>query len=138
MAKIIGGLTLGTLLLAKYYPMESLNPGLMYAIAQVGIAIVFAFIVEAVWLIERADRDDDDHRDWLGVTCGMGVAGLIGVVTALAVGGHGAAGHTNFLDSWGFWWSALSLSMLGGAVVVRPLLADLDRASQGGEDARAR
>lgn len=129
-AKVIGGLTLTTLVLAKFSPFESPNPGLMYAIAQVGIAVVFAFIVEAVWMIERANRDDDDHRDWLGVTCGLGVAGLLGVIAALAVGGYRAAGHVNFLDSWGFWWSALALSTLGGAVVVRPLLADLDRESE--------
>lgn len=104
------------------------DPGLMYAIAQVGIAVVFAFIVEAVWMVERVNRDDDDHRDWLGTTCGFGFAGLAGVGVALFVGGHRAAGHANLLDSAGLWWSVTSLVMLGAIVVVNPLLADGFRA----------
>lgn len=51
-------------------------PGFMYAIAQVGVAIVFAYIVEAVWMVERVNRGDGDHRSWLGMTCGLAVVGL--------------------------------------------------------------
>lgn len=101
----------------------------MYAIAQVGIAVVFAYLVEAVWMVERVNRDDQDHRDWLGTTTGLAIAGLLGVVAALAVGGHRAAGHANFLDLIGLWWAAMSLVVLSAVVIIQPLLADVLRAS---------
>jgi len=103
------------------------DSGLMYTIAQVGIAIVFAYIVEAVWMVERVSRSDDDHRDWLGMMTGLAVAGLVGVAAALAVGGHRAAGHANFMDLLGLWWAIMSLIALGAVVVIQPLLADIFR-----------
>ncbi len=112
------------------------KPDLMYAIAQVGIGVVIAFVLEAVWLTERVNRADDDHRDWLGKTCGFGIAGLAGVAVALMVGGHRAAGHANFLDSAGLWWSVVSLVLLGALVVIQPLLVDLHRAEDENESSR--
>ncbi len=109
-------------------------PDLMYTIAQVGVTILFGFIVEAVWLVSVVDHDDD-HENWLGTTCGFGIAGLVGVAFALAVGGHRAAGHGNLLDDLGLWWSVTSLSMLGGLVIVRPLLADRHRSKNEGKSA---
>lgn len=103
------------------------NSGLMYAIAQVGIAIVFAYLVEAVWMVERVNRSDADHRDWLSMTIGLALAGLVGVAAALAVGGHRAAGHANFLDRFGVWWAVFSLVSLGAVVIIHPLLADTFR-----------
>jgi hypothetical protein len=103
------------------------DSGFMYAIAQVGIAVVFAYIIETVWMIERVNRNDDDHRDWLGMTTGLAIAGLAGVAVALAVGGHRAAGHANFLDLLGLWWAVTSLVLLGVLVIIQPLLADVIR-----------
>ncbi len=51
----------------------------------------------------------------------------MGVGWALAVGGHRAAGHANFLDLFGLWWAVMSLIPLGGVVVIQPLLADMYR-----------
>lgn len=103
------------------------DSGLMYAIAQVGIAVVFAYIIEAVWMVERVNRSDGDHLDWLGMTTGLAIAGLVGVAVALAVGGHRAAGHADFLDLFGLWWAVLSLVLLGAVVIIQPLLADIYR-----------
>jgi uncharacterized membrane protein len=129
-AKPVGAISLLAVAPAIFWPWQDLASNLMYAIAQVGVAIVFAFVVEAVWLVERADRKAEDHRDFLGVTCGFGVAGLIGVALALAVGAHRDAGYSSFLDAYGLWWSVFSLVILGSLVVVQPLLADRHRAAE--------
>ncbi len=101
---------------------------LMYTVAQIGIAVVFAFIVEIVWIGERADRSDgNDHRDWLGVSCGLAFAGMLGVALSLAVGAHREAGHANFLDAIGLWWSVASLALLGVVVAIQPWITDLYR-----------
>jgi len=126
--KVMVALAVSSFALGIGIPFDSPDADLMYSIAQVGIAIVFAYVVEAVWMVERVNRDDHDHRDWLGTTCGFGVAGLSGVGAALFVGGHRAAGHANFLDAVGLWWSVAALVLLGAIVIVQPLLADIDRA----------
>lgn len=126
--KALAAIALMAIPFAIGVPFDSPDPDLMYAIAQIGIAIVFAYIVEAVWMVERVNRADADHRDWLGTTCGFGVAGLTGVGIALFVGGHRDAGHANLLDALGLWWSVASLIVLGAIVVIHPILADIDRA----------
>lgn len=129
--KALAAMALMAIPFAIGVPFDSPDPGLMYAIAQIGIAIVFAYIVEAVWMVERVNRSDSDHRDWLGTTCGFGVAGLTGVGIALFVGGHRAAGHANFLDAVGLWYSVASLVVLGAIVVIHPILADILRGNRG-------
>jgi MFS family permease len=104
------------------------DSGLMYAIGQVGVAVVLAFVIEAAWMTERFDRRESNHRGWLGAMTGFALAGLLCVASALAVGAHCAAGHANFLDALGLWWSIVSLAMLGAVVVVQPLVADELRA----------
>jgi len=126
--RALGAVTVAALLMTGGARLDDFDPGLMYAIAQVGIAIVFAFVVEAVWIVERVNRNDPDHPDFLGTMCGFAIAGLTGVAISLAVGAHRAAGHSNLLDAFGFWWSVASLMILGGLVVVQPLLTDQYRA----------
>jgi len=126
--KTLGVVALPTIALAWGFRAAYPDPDFMYTLAQVGIAIVFAFVVEAVWMVERVDSQEADHRDWLGITCGFAIAGLLGVAFALAVGAHRNAGHANLLDAAGLWWSIVSLVLLGGVVVIQPLLVDLYRA----------
>jgi hypothetical protein len=126
--KTLGVVALPTLCLAWGFRAAYPGPDFMYTLAQVGIAIVFAFVVEAVWMVERVDPHEADHRDWLGTACGFAIAGLLGVAFALAVGAHRDAGHANLLDAAGLWWSIVSLVLLGGLVVIQPLLVDLHRA----------
>jgi MFS family permease len=103
------------------------DSGLMYTIAQIGTAIVFAYIIVAVWMVERVNRSEEDNRDWLGMMTGLAIAGLVGVGSALAVGSHRAAGHANFLDLLGLWWAVMSLVSLAAVIVIQPLLADIFR-----------
>lgn len=108
------------------------SPDLMYAIAQVGITIVLGYLVEAVWLANSVDRDDD-HEKWLGGMVGFAIAGLLGVAAALIVGAHLAAGHDSFVDYLGLGWSVSSLILLGTLVVMHPWAVDRQRLKREGK-----
>lgn len=105
------------------------SPGLLENIALIGATLVLAYVVEAVWLVPRVEVDGD-REEWLGFLVGTGIAGLLGVVFALLASEHRAAGHDNWLDAFGLAWAAVSLLILGGLLVIQPLLAD--RFDQGG------
>jgi hypothetical protein len=60
----------------------------------------------------------------VGATAGFGIGGLMGIVAALLVAEHRAAGHHNFLDTFGLWWSAIALVSLGGYVAMHPVIVD--------------
>jgi hypothetical protein len=100
------------------YPSE----GLLYAMASIGASFFLAYVLEAVWLAGKVERNIESEN-WLGFVTGLGFAGLSGIGVALAVAAHRAAGHGNLLDDLGFCWSASSLLLLGALVAVQPLLA---------------
>ncbi len=93
------------------------------SIAGIGVAFVLGYVLEAVWLVNRAEYRER-HEEWLGFVCGVGVAGLLGIVAALAAAAHLEAGHRNLLDDLGLWWAVSSLGMLGLLVALQPFLTD--------------
>jgi hypothetical protein len=97
------------------------SPQLLLAIASLGTALLLAYVVEMAWLITRL-RSASDYELRLGAFVGLGIGGLIGVVLALLLSAHNAAGHSNFLDDVGLAWVVSSLAVLGSLVVVQPLL----------------
>jgi hypothetical protein len=114
--------TLGASFVLAEIPPPS--PELMRTIATAGVGLVIAYVVEAVWLAQRVvAEDDDEHEEWLGFLTGVGLAGLLGIVSALLVAEHRAVGHDNLLDHLGVGWSAVSMVILGGVLVLQPILA---------------
>jgi hypothetical protein len=99
------------------------SPELLRTIALIGASLLLGYIVEAVWVVPRVALDDE-YEEWLGFITGAGIAGFLGVVFALLLSEHRAAGHDNFIDSLGVAWTAFSLLILGGVLVLQPLLAD--------------
>lgn len=99
------------------------SPELCYSIAGVGIAILLGYVVESVWMVSRAKRRTW-HENWLGLVCGFGLGGLLGIATALVVAAHREGRHGNLLDDLGIWWSISSLAMLGILVTLHPFIAD--------------
>jgi hypothetical protein len=97
------------------------DPSLLQGIALVGASLVLAYVVEVLWLVSRMSADDD--REWLGFIVGAGATGFLGVVFALLLAQHRSNGYDNFLDDLGLAWSAVSLLILGGTLVLQPLLA---------------
>lgn len=110
------------------------SPELLRTLATIGAALLIAYVVEAVWLVPRVEIDED-HEEWLGFITGAGIAGLLGVVVSMLLSAHREAGHDNVLDDLGLAWTATSLLILGGVLVLQPLLADRYRDS-GGPPAR--
>jgi hypothetical protein len=96
---------------------------LLRSIAEVGVALLLGYVVEAVWLVNKAERKLW-HENWLGFVCGLGLGGLSGIAVALATASHREAGNGNFLDEAGLWWAIASIGVLGILVVLQPLLVD--------------
>jgi MFS family permease len=100
------------------------NPSaeLLRGIAGLGGALVIAYVVQAAWLVREA-KPAEDRDGWAGFVTGIGIAGFVGVLLALVLAEHRAAGHDNFLDRIGCAWAALALLMLATIVLLHPLLA---------------
>jgi hypothetical protein len=114
-------LLLSYLCRALAYP----SPELMRSTAEIGVTILLGWIVEAVWMTTQLQRQGEDEReDWLGGMAGLGLSGFLAVVVALLVSEHRTAGHANFLDALGLWWSVIALGALGIMVTLHPVIVD--------------
>lgn len=92
-------------------------------LAEIGSTILLAYVIEATWMATRLNRESEEEREnWLGTTVGFGLGGLTGIVIALLVAEHRAAGHANYLDHLGLWWSTLAIGTLGVTVVLQPII----------------
>jgi cytochrome bd-type quinol oxidase subunit 2 len=99
------------------------SPDTMRDIANIGIVLVLAYVVEASWLIPLMKREKTEKEEDLGLLLGIGIAGLVGVVVAILLAAHREAGHGNLLDNFGLVWATYSLFALGTFVALQPYLA---------------
>jgi len=106
---------------------QTASPELLENIAFVGAPLLIAYVVEAVWLAQRVEIDDE-YEEWLGFITGAGIAGLFGIAAALLVSEHLAYGHDNAIDAFGTAWAVVSLTILAGVLILQPLLAGRFRA----------
>jgi hypothetical protein len=104
-------------------PLEVPNPSaeLLKGVATLGTGLLLAYVVEISWLTGRI-RHASEYERRLGFFVGLGAGGLVGIVVALLLAAHIAAGHSNLLDSIGLSWVVASTATLGGLVIVHPLL----------------
>lgn len=116
----ISAASLGAYFFFNAVPLAS--PELLRSMAMIGTTLLLAYVVEAVWLVQQG-REDEELDEWLGFTIGSAIAGFLGVVFALLLAEHRAVGHANFIDKLGMAWVAVSLLILGGALIAYPLLA---------------
>ena len=89
--------------------------------ASLGTGLLLAYVVEATWVTRRM-RSAVDYEKRLGFLVGVATAGLIGVVLAMLISAHRAAGHSNLLDVAGLAWVVISLSLLSSLVVAQPIV----------------
>lgn len=106
------------------------SANLMQTFAQIAATLLVGWVVMAVWMVARVERDGDDREEWLGGTTGLGVGGLAGLAVALLVAAHREAGHANFLDRFGCWWAVISIGALGLMLVLHPLVVERWRPDQ--------
>lgn len=97
------------------------SESLLEAIATVGTGLFLAYVIEMAWLVTRL-KGARDIKKRLGVYIGLGLTGLAGIVVALLLSAHQAAGHSNYLDDIGLAWAGVSLMVLGLVVAIHPLL----------------
>jgi hypothetical protein len=105
--------------LAFLLPLPS--AALFGRLSELGVVLVLAYVLEAVWLVPRMAKEDD-YRLRLGTVTGLGLAGLVGVALAVLLEAHRLAGHGNALDAFGLAWVVASLGFLAGLVIAQPLL----------------
>jgi putative flippase GtrA len=116
----VAAASLGVYFFFSTVPLAS--PELLRSLASIGATLVLAYVVEAVWLVQRS-QEDEEYEEWLGMTIGAAIAGFLGIALALLLAEHRAAGHANFVDELGAAWVAVSLFILGASLVAHPLLA---------------
>ncbi len=97
------------------------SPALTRDLANIGIVLVLAYVVEAAWLTPHVVDDDDEDGD-LGILLGIGITGMLGVIVAVLLSAHLAAGHGNRLDDFGFGWAVVSVLALAAMVILQPQL----------------
>ncbi|HET8862311.1 MAG TPA: hypothetical protein VFM94_03575 [Solirubrobacterales bacterium] len=116
----VAAASLGVYFFFSAIPLAS--PELLRSLASIGATLLLAYVVEAVWLVQRVQRDEE-YEEWLGITIGAAIAGFFGVIFALLLSEHRAAGHANFIDELGVAWVAVSLLVLGGSLIAYPFMA---------------
>jgi hypothetical protein len=119
------------------------SPELLQSLATIGAIFVPAYVVEVVWMVPQMGRGEE-FEEWLGFTVGSGIAGLLAIAVALLGVEHRVAGHANSLDDLGLSFVIVSLVILGGCLVLQPLLAqrfkdvgDVERAQPPGSGTRS-
>jgi len=96
----------------------------MKALAQVAATLLVGWVVTAVWMAARLERGGEDREQWLGLTAGFGLSGLVGLMMAFLVAAHREAGHANYLDWLGCWWATVSIGALGLILVLHPVIVE--------------
>lgn len=79
-----------------------------------------AFSVATAGAGLRAGEKLEDHLNWLGVTCGIGISALLGIGLSIALAAYREAGHASALDIFGLCWILSSTFMLGFFVALLP------------------
>jgi Na+-transporting NADH:ubiquinone oxidoreductase subunit NqrE len=98
------------------------SPALLESLATIGAVFLAGYVVEVVWMVPRMGRGEE-FEEWLGFAVGAGIAGLLAIAVALLVAQHRAAGNANAIDDLGLSFVVVSLLILGGTLVLQPLLA---------------
>jgi hypothetical protein len=98
------------------------SPALFDSLATIGAIFVPAYVVEVVWMVPQMGRGEE-FEEWLGFVVGAGIAGLLAIAVALLGAQHRLAGHSNPIDDLGLSFVIVSLVILGGTLVLQPLLA---------------
>lgn len=95
------------------------SAALLVNVGQAGVGFLIAYSVSVAAI--RIRRTADQEK-WLGYTCGIGVAGLLGIVVCFAAAAYREAGHAGLVDKLCLVWATFSVLTLGGLIAFWPLV----------------
>jgi len=104
-------------------PVSHPSPQLFGDLSQIGTGIFVAFSVAIAGTGIRVGEDLAEHLNWLGNSCGVGIAGLIAIGTSVALAAYRGAHHVGSLDVIGLCWIVAALLMMGLLVAILPYAA---------------
>jgi hypothetical protein len=108
------------LLPAAYEYADDPSADLLRNIAQIGATLLVAYGVEISWFLKESRRRGADRENWVGVSCGLGTCGLLGIGLALGLTAHD--GSFTLIQEFVFTWSIMSMAMLGSFVAMGPFV----------------
>jgi amino acid transporter len=88
------------------------------ALAQIGATLLVAYAVQMSWALQASRKRGSDRENWVGVTSGVGLCALIGILLALALAGHREP--LNWLESFAFGWVVVATALLGIWIAFQP------------------
>jgi len=92
-------------------------------LAQIGAAVFIAFAITTAGAAGITGDDLKLHLNWLGISCGLGLVGFLGILASAALAAFRDAGHAGVLDLLGFYWILSGLLLLGCLVAMLPYAA---------------
>jgi hypothetical protein len=105
----------------RFESAEYASPTLLRELAQIGVGFLIAYSIALVSAERIVSKIGGAHEYWLGLAAAFGCCGLLGIVVALGVAEHRAAGHAWLLDDLGLWWTVASVGFLGIFVATMPV-----------------
>jgi hypothetical protein len=116
----VGGLAVAFLLMAVSISPANPTQQLFHDLTEVGAAFFIAYSIAIAGAGSRA-RDPLEHLNWLGVSCGLGISGLLAIAMTVALAAYREAGHADALSTVGLCWTLASLTLMGILIALLPL-----------------
>jgi hypothetical protein len=101
-------------------PISAPSQEVFRSLTEVGIGMFLAFSIATAGAGIRTGESIDDHLNWLGTGCGIGVCGLVSIGTSVALAAHREAGHASSIDIIGVCWIGASVLAMGTLVALLP------------------
>jgi hypothetical protein len=128
----VTSLTAAFLVLAASFSPADPEPDLFRDLAALGVALFIAYSV-ATGATGPSFKETNVHRNWLGASCGLGVAGFVAIAVSVALTAYREAGHAGTLDIVGLCWVAATLTLLGVFIAVLPAISSSWRDASSGD-----
>jgi hypothetical protein len=88
------------------------------ALAQIGATLLVAYAVQMSWVLQVSHKRGPQRENWVGVTTGIGLSALVGIVLSLALADHQEA--FNWFEAFAFGWVLMANALLGVWIALQP------------------
>ena len=80
-------------------------------LAQIGATLLVAYAVQTSWVIQSSRKRGANREYWVGLTTGVGLCALVGILVALCLAPHREP--LDLVEGLGFAWVVTSVGFLG-------------------------